>query len=62
MNGCYPHTTGLQAWTVAVLAQLDAAQEQLEPVEYEALLDCIRIAVARETAACLLVLPEAEAA
>lgn len=58
----YPHTTGLQAWSLALLAQLDAARDQLHADEYEVLLDCLAVAVARATVRQLLAEPETEAA
>jgi hypothetical protein len=46
----YPYTTGLQAWSLALLRQLDAAHEQLDPVECEALRATLIAAVAHHAA------------
>ena len=46
----YPYTTGLQAWTVSLVSQLDLAREQLAPIEWRALVDALVVKIAREAA------------
>jgi hypothetical protein len=46
----YPYTTGLQAYLVAFTAVLDAAREQLDPVEHHWLLDLLITRIANEAA------------
>jgi hypothetical protein len=44
----YPNTTGLAAWSVALLTLLRQSREQLSEREFEELLAIVIIGVARE--------------
>jgi hypothetical protein len=44
----YPQTTGLAAWSVALLTLLRESRAQLSETEFEALIAIVIIAVARE--------------
>lgn len=55
-RGSYPTrsgfpTTAVQALCVGWMRQLDAAKDQLDPVEWDALLDVLAFRIAREVAA-----------